>query len=101
MWLLTICMMVMAQSKQTPQAMLRIGKEKMKMEQRMKKHQAPSSTPIANDLRLIVKVNKTDAAETYRQMRMAGGNHPGNIGSTGCHLLADGHCGFSLAYRRC
>lgn len=72
MWLLTICMMVMAQSKQTPQAMLRIGKEKMKMEQRMKKHQAPSSTPIANDLRLIVKVNKTDAAETYRQMRMAG-----------------------------
>ncbi len=28
MWLLTICMMVMAQSKQTPQAMLRIGKEK-------------------------------------------------------------------------
>lgn len=75
MIMFAICMMVMAQGKLTPQARLKIEKQKMKMERRASRLHVNGLSELPEDVqrvKLVVKVAEEDASQTFSQLRALG-----------------------------
>ena len=72
--LLTVCVTVMAQSKWTPQGLMRLGKEKKNIEFRASKAKGLDMKSGSEEARvnLVVKVSDHDAVQTYARLRAVG-----------------------------
>ena len=75
LFLLAISLMAMAQTKLTPQAQMKLSKEKVKVERKAARAKANGQAPVTTEpkrVTLVVKVNEENLAGTFDQLRAAG-----------------------------